>query len=113
MTQEPIANMPGVRRPGVTEAAPKLQDAGFIRCNSGHLEVLDRPGLDTRACECYSVANRDFERLLPDLKRRWKHAATHASIPHPPVVHACTIDADTWYIAVGPIPHKIRPRPPI
>src|ERR1700682_4862956 len=68
MTQELIANMLGVRRSGVTEAALKLQDAGLIRYNHGHIEVLDRPGLEKRVCECYSVVKREFDRLLPDLK---------------------------------------------
>ncbi len=65
MTQELIANMLGVRRSGVTEAALKLQDAGLIRYNYGHIEVLDRPGLEQRACECYRVVRREYDRLLP------------------------------------------------
>lgn len=68
MTQELIANMLGVRRPGVTEAAMKLQDAGMIRYSYGHIEVLDRPGLEKRVCECYGVVKREFDRLLPDLR---------------------------------------------
>jgi CRP-like cAMP-binding protein len=68
MTQELIANMLGVRRPGVTEAAMKLQDAGLIRYSYGHIAVLDRPGLEKRVCECYAVVKREFDRLLPDLK---------------------------------------------
>ena len=68
MTQELIANMLGVRRPGVTEAAMKLQDAGLIRYSYGHIEVLDRPGLEKRVCECYAVVKREFDRLLPDLR---------------------------------------------
>ena len=68
MTQELIANMLGVRRPGVTEAAMKLQDAGLIRYNYVHIEVLDRPGLEKRVCECYGVVKREFDRLLPDLQ---------------------------------------------
>ncbi|QDQ81115.1 Crp/Fnr family transcriptional regulator [Paraburkholderia megapolitana] len=68
MTQELIANMLGVRRPGVTEAAMKLQDAGLIRYSYGHIELLDRPGLERRVCECYGVVKREFDRLLPDLK---------------------------------------------
>lgn len=68
MTQELIANMLGVRRAGVTEAAMKLQDAGLIRYSHGHIEVLDRPGLEQRVCECYGVVKREFDRLLPDLK---------------------------------------------
>ncbi|MFM0040765.1 Crp/Fnr family transcriptional regulator [Paraburkholderia sediminicola] len=67
MTQELIANMLGVRRSGVTEAALKLQDAGLIRYSHGHIEVLDRPGLEHRVCECYGVVRREFDRLLPDL----------------------------------------------
>ncbi|BCQ54885.1 Crp/Fnr family transcriptional regulator [Burkholderia gladioli] len=69
MTQELIANTLGVRRSGVTEAALKLQDAGLIRYNYGHIEVLDRPGLEKRVCECYGVVKREFDRLLPDLHR--------------------------------------------
>jgi CRP-like cAMP-binding protein len=68
MTQELIANMLGVRRSGVTEAALKLQDAGLIRYSHGHIELLDRPGLEKRVCECYGVVRREFDRLLPDLK---------------------------------------------
>lgn len=66
MTQELIANMLGVRRSGVTEAALKLQDAGLIRYAHGHIEVLDRPGLEARVCECYGVVKREFARLFPD-----------------------------------------------
>jgi CRP-like cAMP-binding protein len=68
MTQELIANMLGVRRAGVTEAAVKLQDAGLIRYSHGRIEVLDRAGLEKRARECYRVVRRECERLLPDLK---------------------------------------------
>jgi CRP-like cAMP-binding protein len=65
MTQELIANMLGVRREGVTEAAGKLQDAGLIRYRRGHITVLDRPGIEARACECYQVVRTEFDRLLP------------------------------------------------
>jgi CRP-like cAMP-binding protein len=65
MTQELIANMLGVRREGVTEAAGRLQSAGLIRYSRGHIKVLDRPGLEARVCECYEVVRREFERLLP------------------------------------------------
>ncbi|HZZ02986.1 Crp/Fnr family transcriptional regulator [Paraburkholderia sp.] len=68
MTQELIANMLGVRRASVTDAAVKLQDAGLIRYSYGRIEVLDRPGLEKRACECYEVVRRECERLLPDVK---------------------------------------------
>jgi Mn-dependent DtxR family transcriptional regulator len=67
MTQELIANMLGVRRAGVTEAAMKLQNAGLIRYSYGHIEVIDRPGLEKRVCECYGVVRRECERLLPGL----------------------------------------------
>ncbi len=67
MTQELIANMLGVRRSGVTEAALKLQAAGLIRYSHGHIAVLDRVRLEKRVCECYAVVKREFDRLLPDL----------------------------------------------
>jgi CRP-like cAMP-binding protein len=65
MTQELIANMLGVRREGVTEAAGKLQDAGLIQYRRGKITVLDRPGLEARSCECYEVVKTEFDRLLP------------------------------------------------
>ncbi len=66
MTQELIANMLGVRREGVTEAAGKLQKAGLIHYRRGHITVLDRPRLEQQACECYQVVKRESHRLLPD-----------------------------------------------
>jgi CRP-like cAMP-binding protein len=65
MTQGLIANMLGVRRSGVTEAALKLQEAGLIRYSHGHIEVLNRTGVEERVCECYGVVKREFDRLLP------------------------------------------------
>jgi CRP-like cAMP-binding protein len=67
MTQELIANMLGVRREGVTEAAGKLQTAGLINYSRGHITVLDRPRLEAQACECYGVVKKEFDRLLPDV----------------------------------------------
>jgi len=64
MTQELIANMLGVRREGVTEAAGKLQQAGLIQYSRGHITVLDRLGLETRVCECYQVVRKESDRLL-------------------------------------------------
>jgi CRP-like cAMP-binding protein len=64
MTQELIANMLGVRREGVTEAAGALQDLGLIRYKRGRILVLDRPGLEARVCECYAVVKREYDRLL-------------------------------------------------
>jgi len=65
MTQELIANMLGVRREGVTEAALKLQAAGMIRYARGRIRVLDRSGLEQRTCECYAVVKKEYDRLLP------------------------------------------------
>ena len=65
MTQELIANMLGVRREGVTEAAGQLQKAGLIRYQRGHITVLDRDGLEARTCECYAVVKKEYDRLLP------------------------------------------------
>jgi CRP-like cAMP-binding protein len=64
MTQELIADMLGVRRVGVTASALKLQEAGLIRYARGHISVLDRAGLEQRACECYAVVKKEYERLL-------------------------------------------------
>jgi CRP-like cAMP-binding protein len=65
MTQELIANMLGVRREGVTEAALKLQRDGLIRYARGRIMVLDRAGLEQRSCECYLVVKKEYDRLLP------------------------------------------------
>ena len=65
MTQELIANMLGVRREGVTEAAGNLQADGLIQYSRGHIKVLDRAKLEKRVCECYAVVKKEFERLLP------------------------------------------------
>ena len=67
MTQELIANMLGVRREGVTEAALKLQKAGLIKYARGRITVLDRPMLEQRSCECYAVVKNEYDRLLPDM----------------------------------------------
>jgi len=67
MTQELIANMLGVRREGVTEAAGKLQEAGLIKYSRGQITVLDRQRLEAQACECYQVVKTEFDRLLPDV----------------------------------------------
>ncbi|HEP8610316.1 TPA: Crp/Fnr family transcriptional regulator [Pseudomonas aeruginosa] len=70
MTQELIANMLGVRREGVTEAAGKLQKLGVIKYSRGHITVLDRPQLEALCCECYAVVKRETDRLLPYLPAR-------------------------------------------
>src|SRR6185295_1665564 len=69
MTQELIANMLGVRREGVTAAAGKLQRSKLIRYNRGHIDVIDRPGLEQAVCECYAVVKAEFDRLLSDIPR--------------------------------------------
>ncbi|HSY29107.1 MAG TPA: Crp/Fnr family transcriptional regulator [Burkholderiaceae bacterium] len=70
MTQELIANMLGVRREGVTEAAGRLQGYGFISYRRGHITVLDRAGLERDVCECYDVVKKEFARLLSDVHQR-------------------------------------------
>ena len=65
ITQELIAHLLGVRREGVTEAAGSLQRAGLIHYTRGHITVLNRKGLEERACECYQVVKTEFDRLLP------------------------------------------------
>lgn len=66
LTQELIASMIGVRREGITEAAGNLKRAGFISYRRGHISVLDRSGLESRACECYRVVKNEYHRLLND-----------------------------------------------
>jgi len=66
MTQELIANMLGVRREGVTEAAGALQRDGLIHYSRGKITVVNRPGLEARVCECYQVVKTEFDRLLPE-----------------------------------------------
>ncbi|TAJ23210.1 MAG: Crp/Fnr family transcriptional regulator [Rugosibacter sp.] len=68
MTQELIANMLGVRREGITEAAGNLQRTGFISYRRGHITVLDRLGLEKNTCECYAVVKKELGRLLFDVR---------------------------------------------
>jgi CRP-like cAMP-binding protein len=69
MTQELIANMLGVRREGVTDAAGKLRDAGIIEYSRGHIKVVDRKKLEQKVCECYAVVKNEVDRLLSDIPR--------------------------------------------
>lgn len=70
MTQELVASMLGVRRESVTDAAGRLQAAGYIRYRRGHIGVLSRAGLESGVCECYSVVKKEFDRLLSDVRSR-------------------------------------------
>ena len=73
MTQELVASMIGVRREGITEAAGRLQQEGYIRYRRGHISVLDRAGLAKRACECYGVVKKEFNRLLSDTPEQYQN----------------------------------------
>ena len=66
-TQKLIAQMLGVRREAITEAALKLKAAGLINYTRGHISVINRPGLEQRSCECYAVVKKEYDRLLPDM----------------------------------------------
>ena len=65
MTQEFIANMLGVRREGITQAAGKAQNAGLVRYRRGKITVLDRAGIEARCCECYKIVKNECDRLMP------------------------------------------------
>jgi CRP-like cAMP-binding protein len=75
MTQELVAGMLGVRREGITQAAGKLQEAGYIRYRRGHIAVIKRTGLEGRACECYGAVRKELGRLLSDVRHRQDSAA--------------------------------------
>ena len=68
MTQELVASMLGVRREGITEAAGRLQQDGFISYRRGHISILDRVGLEARSCECYAVVKKEVSRLMDDVR---------------------------------------------
>lgn len=91
MTQELIASMLGVRREGITEAAGNLRRAGLISYRRGHITVLDRPGLESHACECYGVVRKEQQRLLHDLSDLPAPITTHylhsVSMPHSRLVN--------------------------
>ena len=78
MTQDLVARLLGVRRESITEAAGRLQHGGFIKYRRGHIDVLDRIGLQSRACECYAVVKNEMSRLLPGALSRREVAAVHA-----------------------------------
>jgi CRP-like cAMP-binding protein len=68
MTQDLLSTILGVRRASISEAAGRLQKDGLIRYERGHMTVLDRPTLEQRACECYAVVKKEYDRLLPDIE---------------------------------------------
>jgi CRP-like cAMP-binding protein len=84
MTQELIANMLGVRREGITEAAGKLQKKGLINYSRGHITILDRPGLENQACECYKVVKKEFQRLF---NHHSSQVASNFISPPPRTIH--------------------------
>jgi Mn-dependent DtxR family transcriptional regulator len=81
MTHELIANMLGVRREGVTEAASKLQTLGVIKYSRGKITVLDRPKLERLCCECYFAVKKETDRLLPQLGAKGFGAALNQILP--------------------------------
>ncbi|MGE5946529.1 MAG: Crp/Fnr family transcriptional regulator, partial [Betaproteobacteria bacterium] len=72
ITQEQVAGMLGVRRESITEVAGRLQQAGSIRSRRGHIEVVERAGLERRVCECYGVVKHEFSRLLAEVRTAQK-----------------------------------------
>src|SRR4029434_2369127 len=89
MTQELIANMLGVRREGVTEAAGKLQRLNLIKYGRGHITVLDRPGLERHVCECYEVVKRETDRLLPRQIATWMSGVRRGGRQAKALNHQC------------------------
>jgi hypothetical protein len=92
MTHELIANILGVRREGITKSAGKLREAGLIRYGRGRISAIDRRGLEQRTCECYSVIQGEYGRLLPGRAAR------------PPLITSTR----TWHLAPGPIAARAR-----
>ena len=88
MTQELVANMLGVRREGITEAAGRLQNAEIIRYRRGHISVLNRAVLETRTCECYAVVKKELDRLLSDVRTRNGAHQLADKLPEAPRSHA-------------------------
>ena len=82
MTQDLVASMLGVRREGITEAAGKLQRAGLISYRRGHIKLLERSGLESRACECYAVVKKELNRLLSDVQYRQGFRQLNPEVEH-------------------------------
>jgi CRP-like cAMP-binding protein len=98
LTQELAANMLGVRREGITEAAGKLQKSGFISYRRGHITVLDKAGLEGQACECYGVVKTEFDRLLGENGTK--------SVPDTVVVMEQRIHNTYWHVAMKTVEPK-------
>jgi len=93
-TQELIANMLGVRREGVTEAASQLQSAGLIRYSPGHITILDRPKMEAWVCECYAVVKRETNRLLPQ-KQTGSNRARKPPLPSRTTINPIYVNEQT------------------
>lgn len=91
MTHELVASMLGVRREGITAAAGNLQSGGFISYRRGHITVLDRAGLESRACECYEVVRREIKRLLSDVQ--YPHQLSPDSVAGPASLQQTSVAA--------------------
>jgi CRP-like cAMP-binding protein len=110
VTHERISHLLGVRREGVTELMPRLQALGLIDCERGRIRVRDRRGLERRACECYAVVTREYDRLLTETEAaadRWSSPVAHRGRTVAPT------DAPTSaVIALPPVPRtRARPAP--
>jgi CRP-like cAMP-binding protein len=88
MTQELIANMLGVRREGVTDAAGKLQKLGIINYSRGHIEVTNRSLLESHCCECYAVVKQESARLMPEQQAQVHEKTAHSHSPPPPTTQS-------------------------
>jgi CRP-like cAMP-binding protein len=103
LTQELIADMLGVRRSSVTEAAGNLRRAGLIDYSRGHITVLDRPLLEAQACECYAVVKREYDRLLPP-----ESTIDNASVRAIEVHDTCGISRNqSRFPSVTPVAHAL------
>jgi CRP-like cAMP-binding protein len=112
LTQEQIANMLGVRREGVTEAAGNLRRAGLIECHRGHITVIDRAGLEERCCECYAVVKNDFNRLLPGIVVSQPHRSAVIGRPAALPLMPHQVPHQLPHQAPRQVPASVRRQPP-
>ena len=108
MTHDLIANMLGVRRSGVSLTAGALQDAGYIRYSRGKITVLDRPRLELRVCECYSVVKNEFTRLLTDISPHDSSPWLGKSMPNPGCQATCQFLTDRPLEDAQNSPHRCQ-----